>query len=65
MAPEAEWIACRCMERGLGTLSTYVECFDFFLAPTDLNGENPDPAMAPHVINNSWSCPPSEGCNIK
>jgi hypothetical protein len=24
---------------------------------------NPNPAMAPHVINNSWSCPPSEGCN--
>lgn len=21
-----------------------------------------DPAQAPHVINNSWSCPPGEGC---
>jgi subtilisin family serine protease len=21
-----------------------------------------DPTKAPHVINNSWSCPPSEGC---
>jgi len=28
-----------------------------------LNNENPDPAMAPHVINNSWGCPEIEGCN--
>ena len=26
--------------------------------------QNPDPAKAPHVINNSWGCPPSEGCTI-
>ena len=24
--------------------------------------QNPDPSKAPHVINNSWGCPPSEGC---
>ncbi|MDQ1347848.1 MAG: family serine peptidase, partial [Acidobacteriota bacterium] len=24
---------------------------------------NPDPAMAPDVINNSWGCPTDEGCN--
>lgn len=63
MAPEAQWIACRCMERGYGTLQTYVECFEFFLAPTDVHGENPRPEMAPDVINNSWGCPPMEGCN--
>lgn len=62
VAPEARWIACRNMNQGDGTPSTYSECFQFFLAPTDLNGENPDPARAPHVINNSWGCPPSEGC---
>ncbi len=64
VAPEASWIACRNMERGYGTPSTYLECFEFFLAPTDLNGENPDPSLAPHVINNSWGCPPMEGCDI-
>jgi subtilisin family serine protease len=62
MAPDARWIACRNMDQGDGTPATYIECFQFFIAPTDLSGGNPNPAMAPHVINNSWSCPPSEGC---
>jgi subtilisin family serine protease len=63
VAPDAKWIACRNMDQGNGTPTTYLECFDFFLAPTDLGGQNPDPARAPHVINNSWGCPTSEGCN--
>lgn len=62
VAPGARWIGCRNMERGNGTPSTYAECFEWFVAPTDLAGANPDPAMAPDVINNSWGCPPSEGC---
>ena len=62
MAPGARWIGCRNMEGGWGTPATYSECFQWFIAPTDLNDNNPDPALAPHVINNSWSCPPSEGC---
>ena len=63
VAPDAQWCACRNMERGYGTPFTYIECFEWFLAPTDLNNENPDPSKAPHVINNSWGCPPTEGCN--
>jgi subtilisin family serine protease len=63
VAPGARWIGCRNMERGWGSPSTYLECFEFFLAPTDLSGQNPDPARAPHVINNSWGCPPVEGCD--
>ncbi len=63
VAPEAKWIACRNMDRGNGTPETYIECFEWFLAPTMINGEQPDPSLAPDVINNSWSCPPSEGCN--
>lgn len=63
VAPEATWIGCRNMERGWGTPQSYLECFQWFLAPTDLNNENPDPSKAPHVINNSWGCPESEGCN--
>jgi N-acetylneuraminic acid mutarotase len=50
------------MDVGNGTPTTYIECNQFFLAPTDLNGQNPNPALAPHAINNSWGCPPSEGC---
>ncbi len=63
MAPEAKWIGCRNMNAGAGTLTTYVECFEFFLAPTDLTDKNADPLKAPHVINNSWGCPTKEGCN--
>ena len=62
VAPGAQWIGCRNMDSGAGTPATYSECFQWFVAPTDLNGQNPDPAKAPHVINNSWACPPSEGC---
>jgi serine protease AprX len=63
MAPEAKWMGCRNMNANNGTVTTYVECFQFFLAPTDLTNKNPDPAKAPHVINNSWVCPTDEGCN--
>jgi serine protease AprX len=62
MAPGAKWIGCRNMDRGIGTPVTYSECFQWFIAPTDLNDQNPDPSKAPDIINNSWSCPPSEGC---
>ena len=62
MAPGAEWISCRNMDSGNGTPATYSECYQWFIAPTDLTNSNPDPSKAPDVINNSWSCPPSEGC---
>lgn len=62
VAPQARWIGCRNMNAGDGSPSTYLECMDFFLAPTDASGQNPQPLLAPHVINNSWGCPPSEGC---
>ena len=63
VSPGASWVGCRCMERGYGKPSSYIECFEWFLAPTDLNNENPDPSKAPHVIANSWSCPEMEGCD--
>ncbi len=63
VAPGARWMACRNMERGNGRPSTYIECFQFFLAPTDLAGEKPEPNLAPHVVNNSWYCAVSEGCD--
>ncbi len=63
VAPGARWIGCRNMDQGNGTPATYAECFEWFLAPTDLAGQNPDPSRAPDVISNSWSCPVSEGCS--
>ena len=64
MAPGAQWIGCRNMREGVGTPATYLECFEWFLAPYPVGGTpaqgNPD--LAPDVTNNSWGCPPSEGC---
>lgn len=62
VAPGARWIGCRNMDQGNGTPATYSECFQWFLAPTDLAGQGADPGRAPHVINNSWGCPGFEGC---
>ncbi len=65
VAPGAQWIGCRNMQKGVGTVSSYLECFDFFLAPFPINGsvaKNGRPDLAPHILNNSWSCPKSEGC---
>lgn len=62
VAPGARWIGCRNMEQGAGTPATYTECFQWFVEPTDLTGANPNSDFAPDVINNSWTCPASEGC---
>lgn len=65
MAPKAKWIACRNMDNGDGRPTTYIGCYQFFLAPTPVGG-NPFttgiPEKAPHVINNSWGCPKKEKC---
>ncbi|MEM7346292.1 MAG: S8 family serine peptidase, partial [Chloroflexota bacterium] len=66
MAPDAEWVGCRNMRRGLGNPASYLNCMEFFLAPYPLNGDpftDGDVAMAPHIINNSWACPDFEGCD--
>jgi len=65
MAPGAKWIGCRNMNVGDGSPATYIECFEFFLAPYPVSGtpDQGDPALAPDVINNSWGCPSSEGCD--
>lgn len=65
VAPGARWIGCRNMEQGVGSPASYLECFEFFLAPYPLGGtpDQGDSALAPDVVNNSWSCPPSEGCD--
>ncbi|MBN1485266.1 MAG: S8 family serine peptidase [Chloroflexia bacterium] len=64
MAPGAQWIGCKNMDAsGYGNPTRYIECFEFFLAPYAWNDPaSADPDKAPHVINNSWGCPPSEGC---
>jgi subtilisin family serine protease len=66
VAPGAKWIACKNMNVGNGSPSSYLECLQFFLAPYP-HGGDPEtdgvPSLAPQVVNNSWYCPPSEGCD--
>lgn len=51
VAPGATWIAANgCCP----TDAALLRSGEWMLAPTDLLGANPDPALRPHVINNSW-----------
>ncbi len=65
MAPTAQWIGVRNMDQGNGTPATYLESFEWFLAPYPLGGSpmQGNPALAPDLTTNSWACPPSEGCS--
>jgi len=66
VAPGARWIGCRNMRRGLGNPGAYIECLEFFLAPYPIGGDpfrDGDVGYAPHLVNNSWGCPPFEGCD--
>src|SRR5215472_3500720 len=64
MAPGAKWIGCRNMDANNGTPARYIECMQWFLAPTRNGGGDPDPTKAPDITNNSWYCPASEGCSF-
>lgn len=63
VAPGAQFMSCRNMDRGLGSPETYISCLQFFVAPTDMDGSNPNPEKRPHAIGNSYGCPKSEGCD--
>ena len=47
VAPGAKWIGCRNMDQNVGRPETYTECFEFFIAPWDLNEQNPNPDSDP------------------
>ncbi|MCB0196688.1 MAG: S8 family serine peptidase [Anaerolineae bacterium] len=66
MAPDAQWIGCRNMRRGIGNPASYSACMEFFLAPYPIGADpfvDGDVSFAPDVINNSWGCPDIEGCD--
>jgi subtilisin family serine protease len=55
------------MDAGNGRPSTYIDCNQWFLAPWPHGGDperDGDPSQAPDIVNNSWACPPSEGCDV-
>ncbi|WP_394826100.1 S8 family serine peptidase [Pendulispora albinea] len=63
MAPGAKWIGCRNMDANVGKPSTYIECTEWFMAPYPQGQpDKADPSKAADIINNSWGCPASEGC---
>jgi subtilisin family serine protease len=67
VAPGARWIGCRNMDRGDGTPASYIECFEWFIAPYPVTGTpaQGDPGKAPDVMDNSWGCLSSEGCTTQ
>lgn len=65
VAPGAEWFACVNLPRNLANPAYYLDCLQFVLAPYPRDGDpfvDGDPLRAAHVANNSWGCPPYEGC---
>lgn len=65
VAPAATWIACANLDRNLGNPALYLDCLQFMLAPFPLDGDPfaGDPVRGANVLNNSWGCPPLEGCD--
>jgi subtilisin family serine protease len=55
VAPNAKWIACKGCETNSCSFAALAACGQWVLAPTDLNGNNPNPSLRPHVVNNSWN----------
>ena len=65
IAPGARWIACRNMRYGIGNPGSYLSCMEFLLAPFPFDGDplyDGAPEQGAQVVNNSWGCPPEEGC---
>jgi subtilisin family serine protease len=64
VAPGAKWIGCR----GFSDMgrhwrsSTFISCLQFFLAPTDVDGKNPNPNLRPDSSIHSYGCQAALGC---
>ncbi|GGK29482.1 hypothetical protein GCM10010124_22780 [Pilimelia terevasa] len=66
VAPGATWVGCVNLDRNLGNPARYLDCLQYMLAPFPPGGDpwrDGRPARAPHVLTNSWGCPPTEGCD--
>ena len=54
VAPGAKWIAAKGCEDFGCSEGSLLSSGEFMVAPTDLNGDNPDPSKAPDLVSNSW-----------
>ena len=59
VAPGADWIAVRACDYSCTDVDL-LAALQWMLAPTDLNGENPDPSKAPDVVLGMWG---GSGCD--
>ena len=60
VAPGATWIAAKgCEDFGCSDVAL-LSAGQFILAPTDLDGNNPDPSKRPDIVNNSWGSGPGD-----
>lgn len=66
VAPGSRWVGCVNLDRNLGNPARYLDCLQYMLAPFPAGGDaftDGRPERAPHVLTNSWGCPPIEGCD--
>ncbi|MEV5603965.1 S8 family serine peptidase [Streptomyces sp. NPDC052299] len=54
VAPNATWIAAKGCETDECADSSLLAAGQWILAPTDAQGKNPRPDLAPNIVNNSW-----------
>ncbi|MPY31023.1 S8 family serine peptidase [Streptomyces adustus] len=54
VAPNAKWIAAKGCESSSCSDESLLAAGQWILAPTDHNGQNPRPDLAPNIVNNSW-----------
>jgi subtilisin family serine protease len=54
VAPQAKWMAAKGCESSSCSSSSLTSAAQFITAPTNLQGNNPDPSKRPDVVNNSW-----------
>ncbi|MEV7616806.1 S8 family serine peptidase [Streptomyces sp. NPDC089799] len=54
VAPGAKWIAAKGCETNSCSEASLLASGQWIVAPTDANGQNPRPDLAPHIVNNSW-----------
>ncbi len=60
VAPGAKWIAAKGCATNNCTNAALLSAGQWVVAPTDLNGQNPRPDLAPNVVNNSWGGGPDD-----
>lgn len=54
VAPKANFIGCLSLNGSTGTLDAALDCWQFALQPSDLDGENADTSRRAHIVSNSW-----------